>query len=270
MIEFAQEDGPLSMFNAKVGVYNGQTNILDENDNYKDVIGRVGVKCPLQDLGLAIDGGVSGYFGKVTNTDTSGLGSGGAPGGKTYEMVGTTWTATTNQKGAQIDRQYIGADLQLYYATPVVGGTCLKGEFISGTHPTKSGADDYYSTTTSVPSPSSVYKRQIMGFYAYLIQNIDAANAQLVLKYDYFDPNTKVSASDFNNTTTTLTKGDIAIGTIGFGLLYNVPWAPNMRLMLFHEIPQNEKLTNVTSGSLAAYSNVVCNELTTIRLQYKF
>jgi len=263
MIEFAQEDGPLSCLNAKVGVFNGQTNILDENDNYKDVIGRVGVKCPFQDLGLAIDGGVSGYFGKVTNTDTT-------AGGKTYEMTGTTWTATTGQKGTTIDRQYIGADLQLYYATPVIGGTCLKGEFISGQHPTASGKDDYYSTTTSVPSGSAVYKREVLGYYAYLVQNVDAANAQLVVKYDYFDPNTKVSASDFTNTTSTLTKADIAYSTIGFGVLYTPPWASNMRIQLFHEIPQNEKLTNVTSGSLAPYSKVVCAELTTIRFQFKF
>ena len=264
MIEFAQEDGPLSMFNAKIGVYNGQTNVLNENDDYKDVIGRVGFKYPLTDIGLAIDGGVSGYMGKVTNTDTT-------KGGKTFTMNGTTWTADTNQKKTQIDRQYIGADLQVYYTLPVVGGLCLKGEFISGKHPTKSGDDNYYSPAV-YPNNSSVYNRNVMGYYAYLVQNLDPIGCQLVVKYDYFDPNTKVSAGDFTSATTTLTKGDIAYSTLGLGVLCYVPWDPNTRLMLYYEMPKNEKLdpAKVTTGSMVAYTKAINANMLTFRVQYKF
>jgi hypothetical protein len=264
MVEFAQDDGPLSFLNAKVGVFNGQTNILNENDDYKDVIGRIGFKSALKDLGLAIDGGVSGYMGKVTNTDST-------SGGRTYEMSGTKWVATTGQKKELVDRQYIGADMQMYYSWPVLGGTCIKGEFISGKHPTVSGKDDYYSPSV-YPSTNAVYKRNISGYYAYLVQNIDPVGCQVVLKVDGFDPNTDVSADDFSSTTTTLTSGDIAYTTIGAGIIYYLKWDPNVRLQLYYDMPKNEKLdaAKITSGSLLKYTKAVNNNVLTFRVQYKF
>jgi hypothetical protein len=273
MLEFAQEEGPLSFLNVKVGAYNGMTNILNEDDQTKDVIGRLGVKIPLPDIGLDIDGGVSGYAGMMTDFDTT-------SGGRAYTMDDNAhqWVLTTGQKGKTFDRQYEGADLQLFYTIPgfgpMIGSTCLKGEFAQGKHPTKVSADDFYSITVSPPTSDALYNREVMGYYFYFIQNIDPASLQFVLKYDYWDPNTKVSATDFTNTTTTLTAGDIAYSTLGIGLLYYVPWASNIRCMLFYEMPKNEKLTNVTAGSLLKYANNNTSatnvNLLTARIQVKF
>jgi hypothetical protein len=96
-----------------------------------------------------------------------------------------------------------------------------------------------------------------------------------VLKYDYWDPNTKVASSDFTNATTTLTAGDIAYSTLGLGLLYYVPWASNIRCMLFYEMPKNEKLTNLTTGATLlqyAVNNTSKTNLNllTFRVQVKF
>jgi hypothetical protein len=186
MIEFAQEDGPMSWLNIKGGVFNGMTNITDEDDDYKDIIGRVGVKIPLPQSGFDIEGGASGYFGKVTDFDTTGAGTGIA--GREFEPSITGWTMNTSQKGKMFNRNYFGADLQLYYATPVIGGTCIKGEYIQGYHPTKAGAADFYGSGAAVTAGNAIYERQISGFYAYLIQNIDPASLQIVLKYDVYDP----------------------------------------------------------------------------------
>jgi hypothetical protein len=273
MLEFAQEEGPLSFLNVKAGVFNGMTNILNENDDNKDIIGRLGVKLPFQDIGLDVDGGFSGYSGKVTDNDSNKTTGGTA---YTLDAGSHSWIAATGQKGKTFDRQYFGGDLQLFYATPVIGGTCLKGEYIQGKQPTTSTGADFYNDadpkTAAVVAP--LYNREFAGYYVYFIQNIDPASLQLVVKYDSWDPNTKVNAADFTNTTTTLNAGDIAYTTIGFGLLYYVPWASNIRCMLFYEMPKNEKLTNVTSGSLAKYavnntSGTNLN-LLTFRVQVKF
>jgi hypothetical protein len=275
MLEFAQEEGPLSFLNVKAGVYNGMTNILNEDNDYKDIIGRIGFKAPFQEIGLDIDGGVSGYKGLMTDVDTT-------TGGRAYSMDASNhqWDLTTGQKGKTFDRQYFGADLQLFYATPVIGGTCVKGEYVQGKHPTKAGADDFYSITVAPPTSDALFNREIMGYYAYFIQNIDPANLQLVVKYDFWDPNTTISATDFTNANTSLTAGaaltagDIAYSTLGLGLLYYLPWAQNIRCMLFYEMPKNEKLTNVTNGTLAKYANNNTSatnlNLLTARVQVKF
>jgi hypothetical protein len=183
--------------------------------------------------------------------------------------------------------------MQLFYATPVIGGTCIKGEYIQGYHPTSAGAVDFYGNVATQPAylaTGPLYNRQINGFYAYLIQNIDPTNSQLVVKYDMWDPNTKVSASDFVNTaavaatgttpavpavTTTLTKNDLAITTIGFGLLQYLPWSPNVRLMVYYEIPTYEKLdaAKVNTGSLLPMTKTTSAtnmNMLTLRIQYKF
>jgi hypothetical protein len=279
MIEFAQEDGPMSWFNFKGGVYNGMTNVTDEDDDYKDLIGRAGVKFPMPQAGLDIEGGVSGYFGKVTDYDTTGAGTGIA--GREFEPTNSGWTMNTSQRGKLFNRNYFGADLQLYYATPVIGGTCLKGEYIQGYHPTKTGAADFYGSGASVTAGNAIYERQISGYYAYLVQNIDPASLQIVVKYDVFDPNTKVAAGDFTTTNTAasataLTNQDLAYSTFGFGLLYYLPWAPNLRLQLYYEMPKFEKLdaAKVAAASpmfpYTTYSSANNMNLLTFRVQAKF
>jgi hypothetical protein len=273
MLEFDQEDGALSFLKVKAGVYNGMTNILNENNDYKDLIGRIGFKAPFKKIGFAVDGGFSGYNGKVVDADSTG-------GGREFTMDNSShsWAMTANRKKAALTRQYAGADLQLFYATPGIGGTCLKGEYIQGKHPTKSASDDFYNPS-AFPSTDAVYNREIKGWYAYFIQNIDPV-LQLVVKYDVFDPNTKVAASDFTTASTAgagaLTAADLAWSTWGFGVLCYLPWSNNVRLMAFYEIPKNEKLDAgklATTNSLykyASYSSTDNMNLLTIRIQYKF
>ncbi len=91
--------GPLDF---RVGLYNG--NGVDgaagrDNDQYKDVIGRIGL-----DLGM-VTGGVSGWY------------------GKTFDY------RTTDQ---EYDRARVGADLQVFLDLLPIGGTALKGEYIWG------------------------------------------------------------------------------------------------------------------------------------------
>jgi hypothetical protein len=266
MLEFGMEEGPLSWLNVKTGVFNGQTNILNENDGYKDIIGRLGLSFPLRDAGLSIEGGFSGYAGKATSTDTTGKV------GNNFTMNGTTWTASPNAEVNQaVNRRYYGGDLQLTYATPLIGGTCVKGEVVGGKQPGTAASSNYYVAAN--PSNTPIYNRTALGYYFYLVQNIDPASIQLVFKYDLYDPNTKVKAGDFDTTVSAakpnLNAADIAYQTFGLGLLWYVPWAPNIRCMLFYELPRNEKLINPI-GTLAKYRNDLTDNLLTARIQVKF
>jgi hypothetical protein len=269
MIEIDPQVEALDWFNFKGGVYNGMTNITDEDDDNKDLIGRAGFNAPFRELGLSIDGGASGYFGKVTDYDTT-------SGGRAYNMNGTSWNATTGQKGKTFDRKYFGVDMQMYYATPVIGGTCVKGEYIQGHHPTKSSATDFYGSGASVTAADAVYNRLVKGYYVYFIQNIDPANLQLVVKYDMWDPNTKVKASNFSDANKTLTNQDLALSTLGFGGIMYLPWSSNVRLQLYYEIPKYEKLDKnkiASTSSLYKYTKYSSGNnlnMLTFRIQYKF
>jgi hypothetical protein len=98
--------GPL---NFKVGVFNGNgVNAWSfasasaglDNDQLKDVIGRVGF-----DLGM-VTGGVSGWYGKTID-----------------------YASANDMKH---DRERLGADLQVFLDLLPIGGTALKGEYIWG------------------------------------------------------------------------------------------------------------------------------------------
>lgn len=98
-------------FNFKVGLFNG--NGIDgasgkDNDQLKDVIGRVGF-----DLGN-VTGGVSGWYGRTID----------------YTAVGNP----------RYDRARLGADLQVYLDLLPLGGTALKGEYLWGKTQIGSGA----------------------------------------------------------------------------------------------------------------------------------
>jgi hypothetical protein len=101
--------GPI---NFRVGVFNG--NGIDagkggrDNDQLKDVIGRVGF-----DLGW-LTGGVNGWYGKTID-----------------------YTSATNK---EYDRVRAGGDLQIYLDLLPFGGTALKGEYLWGKTAIGSGA----------------------------------------------------------------------------------------------------------------------------------
>lgn len=102
--------------NFKVGLFNGNgvdawgfgssSSALD-NDQLKDVIGRVGF-----DLGF-VTGGVSGWYGKAIDY--------------------------TSDDDTEYDRYRVGGDLQVYLDLLPIGGTALKGEYIWGRTPIGTG-----------------------------------------------------------------------------------------------------------------------------------
>jgi hypothetical protein len=170
---------------------------------------------------------------------------------------------------AGVTRQYLGLDAQFYLDIPSVGGMILRGEYIFGKQP---GTSSTSSSPAAQPA-TAAYSREIAGWYLNLIQNI-GDREQIVVKYDVYDPNTKVGASDFVSTNTSgasgLTATDVKYSTLGVGLVHH--WDDNVKFVLYYEIVQNEKLNGITSASSALYPyrEDVRDNVLTLRVQAKF
>jgi hypothetical protein len=262
---YAPPSGPLSFLRADAGVFNGSGSTANEYDNFKDVIGHVAAQVPMDQIGAELDFGVSAYLGNVRNNTKFVYTSGALADGSQGFAVDSTATNVS----AGVARTYLGFDAQFYIDVPSIGGAILRGEYIFGKQPGTSSS----TTSASAQPTTGIYKRDFSGFYVYYIQNIGDKD-QLVVKYDSFDPNTKVGAADFGNTNGSgalgLTSSDVKFSTLGLGLVHY--WDDNVKFMLYYEIVSNEKLTGVTntSSALYPYTGDVRDNVLTFRTQYKF
>jgi len=267
---FAPQLGPLSMFRADVGVFNGSGPTSNEYDNYKDLIGRAALQIPIGSEGMEIDLGVSGYLGAIRNNTRYLYTSGTMANGDRGFVV----DSSASNLGDGVARTYAGVDAQLYLDVPALGGAVLRGEYVFGKQPGTSGSP----STSQTVSPSSqisgsIYQRNFAGWYATYIQNLGTRD-QVVMRYDVYDPNTDVTAPDFLSSNTSgaagLTASDIRYSTLGLGLIHH--WDENVKFVLYYEFVRSEELANITGSpaGLLAYASDVKDNVLTFRVQYKF
>jgi hypothetical protein len=259
---YAPRLGSLSLLRFDVGLFNGTGANANEFDNFKDVIGHAAVKVPLgKSSPLALDLGVSGYFGNVrSNSGDIYVNGEPVPG-----IKGFVKQTDTSNVGKGMTRQYFGTDAQLSYDVPSIGGIILRGEYIAGRQP---------GTTSTTVSPSSqpttpLYNREFAGWYINLVQSI-GDREQVVLKYDVYDPNANVGAGDFSPASG-LTAADIRYSTLGFGFIHR--WDANIKFLLYYEIVRNEKLEGAKipgTSALFPYTGDARDNVLTFRIQCKF
>jgi hypothetical protein len=243
-------------------------------DNHKDFMGRVTYTFKLGSIGgLSI--GAHGYYGAIKANSLDVLNS------------DYTYNKTNDNIGKLVKKNWVGFEAQVYF--DFLGGLALKGEYIFGVN----GTPGYTSSSTVVSPMTSALKndtltlttlttkttanrpaieKNFMGYYVYLIKNIGKRN-QVAVRYDYYNPNTKLSADQIgtnkwdggssktvNNITyagtdaviatnaqtkTVVTNnlksgtGDIAYGTWTFAYTYF--FDDNIKIMLAYEIPMNTK-----------------------------
>jgi len=269
---YAPQIGTLSFLRADVGIFNGSGSAANEFDNFKDVIGHVAAQFPFENAGAELDLGVSGYFGNMRN-GTKYLWENGSP---SSGLKGFVVDSVATNLGDGVERSYLGADAQLYYDLPVLGGTTLRGEFISGTQPGAStattppgSAGSSLTTTSPTAHPTGpIYMRDFSGWYVYLVQNLGAKN-QVVVKYDVYDPNTNVEATDFM-TGANLSAADIKYSTLGLGFIHH--WDEFVKFVFYHEFVSNEKINSAASSisSIAPFVGDVRDNVFTFRTQVKF
>lgn len=257
-VSFAPQRGGLSFLRADLALVNGSGPTSTEFDNFKDIIARVGTVFPLEEAGAEIDFGVSGYFGAVRRTTKQLYAMGELPTG----LKGWVADKDTVSLGAGIDRQYFGADLQVYYDLPVLGGTILRGEYVGGKQP---GGAATSVSNASLPT-GGLYQREFSGWYVYLVQNV-GQSFQVLAKYDVYDPNTDADAGTFVQGSG-LTVADLKYSTLGLGILYH--WDENIKFVLYNEFVRNEKVPSNSPSSLAPYRDDVRDDVFTFRIQYRF
>jgi hypothetical protein len=83
-----------------------------------------------------------------------------------------------------------------------------------------------------------------------------------MLKYDWYDPNTKVSGNEIGNTDSKLSGADIKYSTLGMGYLHHIN--ENVKLTLYYARVWNEKT------QLKGFMEDLKDDVFTCRIQYRF
>jgi hypothetical protein len=122
-------------------------------------------------------------------------------------------------------------------------------------------------TATSTANPGTLpnvpsYIRNFNGAFFYFLQDIVNPKNQLLLKYDWYDPNTQVAGREIGKPGTNLMEGDIKFSTLGMGFGREI--TRNVKLTLYYEIVTNE------TTQLTGYTTDIKDNLFTTRLQFRF
>lgn len=242
----------------EAGLFNG-TGLAGTNDfdSFKDFIGNIGITKTTRNEKINYGLRFSYYNGGIkqgnkfvySNIETN-------PSGILAWIVDST---SSNLNG-KAKREYLGVDAQLTWDLPF-GITALRGEYITG-HQAGSSSSSSSPNTGTAPT-GDTYIRPFTGGYVILAQNIMQSKHQLVVKYDWYDPNTEVSKDDIGKSGSKLTGTDIMYSTIGIGWNYRLN--TNVKFMAYYDI-----VTNETSQNLSGFTKDLKDNVLTLRLQYKF
>lgn len=236
-----------------LAVMNGAAGVAPEFDSHKDYTGRIQYSKTTKNEKFQFAVGASGYYGGYRTGKVKDYVMGkNAAGDDIFEFAKDT--ANYNRVAKRI---YYGADVQASIDW-VIGITTLRAEYIMGENP---------GTTSTNRSPgaaptSNLFHREFNGAYFYYIQDIGQTKFQVVAKYDWFDPNVKLSGTQIGKTGTNTNVGDIRFDTYGFGVTYRLN--SYAKIMFYYDIVKNE------STQLAAYKKDIMDNVFTCRIQIKY
>jgi hypothetical protein len=285
----APKTSPLNIIKIDVGLFNGNA-IASETDKYKDIIAHLSVKKAALNENLLLQGGVSYYNGGWAN-----------PKGNVFKYNSDSVAFILDpsyKNGDKLKRNYFGLDAQATIAS-TLGLTTIRGEYLWGTQAGTSSASksptgavvgtsdkttkivvhdtitnkDVPSTYT-VTSPTNFLIRDFSGGYVMFIQRIMQSKHEFVVKYDWYDPNTKAAEDEIGKSTISvnqkLSTGDIKYTTLGLGWNYYI--TSNLKFAVYYDMVTNEKTSKIKgSGSgLDDYSKDLKDNVLTIRVLYKF
>lgn len=245
---------PLRYLKIDAGLFNGQgINAANEFDNTKDFIGRIGLKPMPIAKNVILSGGVSMLNGGLAQ-NTKYVFTTGTVNGVKQTVVDSS---IGNQDGVS-PRKYYGADIQLKIKHKI-GATEFRAEYVTGKQT---------GTAASAETPNALltgfdgfHIRNFNGAYFYFLQHLFSEKYQLVLKYDWYDPNTKVSGNEIAPNTG-LSAANIKYSTFGGGIVYYM--RENIKLVLYYARVKNEHTL------LPGYTTDVSDNVFTGRLQFRF
>lgn len=238
-----------------IGFFNGQGLAATADfDSRKDFISRLAIKPQKISKKLTLGAAVSFFDGgMIQNTPYR------------YEMstVGDIKEmkvdSSLSNKGRYAPRRYYGADMQIKLKTKA-GFTELRMEGMRGIQTALQNATE--TPARLLTGNEGYYVRSFNGVYFYLLHNLFNPRHQLVIKYDWYDPNTDVKGKEIDNDPSNLTAADIKYATWGVG--YNYYMNSNVRLLLYYDHIVNE------STLLPGFTGDVKDDVFTCRLQFRF
>jgi len=272
----ASETSPWSILKMEFSLVSGNGSQRPV-DSRMDFIGRLSANNDFNNR-VSLSGGTSIYLGGVRSMDSI-----------VYVMENNRFVLESNTVeniGRMMNRRYFGFDAQLRVET-ALGTTRLQGEYIFGQHPgNNEGAYSFLFNAGNMPT-GPVYMRHISGGYVKLMQDLGRLPITLLLKYDWYNPNTRISGNSIgapgsgtqtlpsDNFLTPRRNGNIAISTLGFGASWSINNA--LRLTAYYEIVRNETshhLTNMRNANgqilMFGYEGIRPANVFTLRLQYRY
>ncbi len=227
-------------------------------DSHKDFISRFVLKPYTINKKIEIGGGLSLLLGGWKNGTKYVYESGKNAGGDKIFVV----DSSVSNFGRSSPRHYYGADIQIKLHHKW-GETECRAEYWFGTQPgtaTSTANPGTIPAANGIPLPT--YVRHYNGAYFYLLQNIVNTKHQLIIKYDWYDPNEKVNKTEIGKAGTNLTAAEIKFNTIGIGYAYH--FNPQTKLIFYYDLVKNE------STQLAGYISDNEDNIFTCRLQFRF
>lgn len=245
----------LNFLKIDVGVFNGQgINAEGEFDNTKDFISRISLKPTEINKHLSVSGSVSYLHGGLENNTKYHYRTGTDAGIK-KQIV----DSSLDNIGRVSPRRYLGADLQFKIKNKK-GFTEVRAEFIKGK---QTGTDLSNETPAALVSGfDGFYARNFDGAYFYFLQNIFSEQHQLLIKYDWYDPNSNVRGHEVGAAGSNFTAADVKYSTLGLGYIFYI--TPFVKSVLYYAAVKNE------STQLAGFTKDVRDNVFTARLQFRF
>ncbi len=255
-----------NVFKLETGLYNGTGVLNNDFDKQKDWISRLSFFKANVNETIKYSGGISYYsgghkYGTKKNyefgegTDTMGV--------KTIGWLLRDSAATNISKIGKA--QFYGADAQVSVDWKA-GLTTFRAEVIMGQQPGTAKS----SGTPRTLVAEDLYLRKFSGAYFYFVQNILHTHHNIIVKYDWYDPNTDVKGTDIASNPAAkapgilpLTSSDIKFTTLGIGYLFN--YDQNWKFLVYKDFVTNES-TNLTGYK----SDIKKDNILTFRIQYTF
>ena len=260
MFSFEPQSRSHKLYHLKLdaGFFNGQgASGTTDFDSHKDYISRLTIK-PYKINKTELSGGLSLLLGGWKNGTKYIYEDGTNINGDKIFVV----DSNSSNLGRSAPRHYYGADVQ-FKIHHQWGETEWRAEHWFGTQP---------GTATSTTNPGTLpnsnglavptYIRHFNGSFFYFLQNIINTKHQLVLKYDWYDPNIKVSDTEIGKTGTNFTSADIKYNTLGVGYVYY--FNPQTKITFYYEFVKNE------NTMLTGYTTDQKDNVFTCRLQFRF
>lgn len=257
MISFdvRKDKHPLKKIKIDLGVFNGQgLNAPGEFDNVKDFIGRVALKPVKLSPKISLSAGTSFLYGGLESNTKYLYRTETVQGLKTEVL-----DSTQSNLGYVAPRHYAGVDAQLKIKNRK-GFTEFRVEWISGK---QTGTLNSSETPNALLSGADGFHiRRFNGAYIYFLQHLFSPYHQLILKYDWYDPNSAVSGNEIGAAGSNLGAANVKFSTLGIGYGYTI--SENVRLTIYYDRVRNEQT------QLPGFTTDRSDDVLTTRMQFRF